>query len=865
MRRWDAALAIAVVAIATWAWVAPRFEPRRAAGERDAEGRYPKQLPNDWFTSQRAFPTGTIPPEKLAAAVQQVQLERALAKPQATTGTLGWQNAGPFNIGGRVTGLAVAPGGATVYLASANGGVFKSTNAGANWAPIFDDHAVYSIGAVALEPGSSSVLYVGTGEANGAVDSYDGGGLFRTPDGGATWQFLGLEATRRIARVAIDPSNPDRIFVAAMGTQFSTGPERGLYRSIDRGGAWQKVLSLNDSTGACDVVIHPAHPETLYAATWERVRRSTYRRAFGPGCGIWRSADGGDTWTRLQNGLPAPSDSVGRIGLAIAPSRPTTVYAQIIGGAVLGYNGRGLYRTTNGGATWQRRDGGATFINMFGGFGWYFGDCAVDPADPNRVYAMGVTIKRSTTGGQTWTDLTSGTHVDQHAIWIDPANPQRVYLGNDGGFYSSNDGGSSWTKSVDLPITQFYAGSVDPANPNRLLGGTQDNNTLLTAGPPDQWTPILGGDGFQCLVHPDDPQVVFAEWQFCCSRTGLRRSTDGGETFLQPFGIDTNDRFNWSTPIVMHPANPNILLLGSQRVYKSTDNGVEYAITSEDLTSNPIAGLVYGTTTTLDISAADASLYYAGTDDGRVWRSDDAGSSWIRIDAGLPVRWVTRVTADRFDAQVVYVTLSGFQRDEHEAHVYRSANRGATWTAIAANLPDVPANDVLVDAADPQTLFLATDVGVYATRNGGASWFPLGSGMPVQTVFDLTLHAPSRTLVAATHGRGQWKLDVSLLPTDVVVAPPAGVRLSAPAPNPSRGDARLDLSLDGDARRAEVEVYDAAGRVVRRLRAGPLGRGTHAVVWDGRDTRGARVAAGVYFVRARVDGAVRLRRVVRAA
>jgi photosystem II stability/assembly factor-like uncharacterized protein len=831
----------------------------------------PGPFPSDWFLTQRAYPTGSIPHEKLAAAVQQVQLERVLerAKPDAAAGTLVWENAGPFNIGGRVTALAVAPGAQTVYIASANGGVFKSTNAGVNWTPVFDEHAVYSIGALALQPGSSNVLYVGTGEANGSVDSYDGAGLFRTADGGTSWQFLGLESTRRIARIAVDPSNTSRIFVAAMGAQFSTDPERGLYRSEDAGASWQKMLFVNDSTGVCDVVINPNHPDTVYAATWERVRRSTYRRAFGPGCGIWRSADGGDTWTRLQNGLPAPSDNVGRIGLALAPSRPAWVYAQIIGGSAQGYQGLGLYRSTDGGNNWTRRDIGTSFTGMFGGFGWYFGDMAVDPVDRNIVYALGVTLRRSTNSGQSFVNIMgnppNNAHVDMHALWIDPTNTQHIYLGCDGGFYSTTNGGGSWFKSVDLPITQFYAGTIDPQNPNRLLGGTQDNNTLLTAGPPNEWDPILGGDGFQCIVDPLDSNILFAEWQYCCSGTGLQRSADGGSSFIPPTGFDSADRYNWNTPIVMHPNNHNIILVGSHRVYRSTDNGENYFPISEDLTSNPGASLVFGTITTLDISRVISSLYYAGTDDGRVWRTSNSGTDWTRIDTGLPVRWVTRVTADPFDDQAVYVTLSGFQRDETDAHVYYSTNRGDTWTSIAGNLPDVPANDIVVDAADPYTLYLATDVGVYATRNRGVTWFPLGTGMPVQTVFDLTLHPQSGTLVAATHGRGQWRIDLLGLPSDVVTGPDVRVQLGAPVPNPSRAEARFELALAADAARAEVAVYDVGGRVVRELRRGALRRGTYSLVWDGRDTRGVQVAAGVYFVRARVDGAVRLQRIVRSA
>lgn len=848
------------------AWLQPGEEEEHESA-KPIDGHL---TPADWFWQQRAFPAAGVPEGVLASALERAQFDRAVeaSKPQTmTAAALTWQDAGPFNIGGRVTALAVAPGGATVYLGAANGGVFKSTNSGVNWTPVFDSWAVYSIGALAMKPGDPNTVYVGTGEANASVDSYDGAGVFRTTNGGATWQSLGLEATRRIGRIAIDPANSNRIFVAAMGAQFSATPDRGLYLSEDAGATWNRVLAVNDSTGVCDVVINPAHSDTVFAASWERIRKANYRRAYGPGCGIWRSIDSGHTWSRLQNGLPAPSDSIGRIGLCIPAARPSWVYAQIIGGANLSYAGRGLYRTQNGGATWTRRDIGSTYTSAFSTFGWYFGDCAADPVDPNKVYILGLDIRRSTNGGQSFTSVRGSAHVDEHALWIDPANTSRLYLGSDGGFFSSLTGGAPWTKSVDLPITQFYAGAVDPSNPARLMGGTQDNNTILTPGAANAWSAILGGDGFYCLFDPLDPQTLFAEYQNASGGAGLLKSVTGGLSFFAPAGFSSLDRYNWSTPAVMSPQDHNVLLVGSQRVYKSTDNGDTYTPVSGDLTTNPISLLVYGTITTLDISAVNPNLYYAGTDDGRVWRSTSAGSDWVPVWAGLPVRWVTRVTADPVDANVVYVTLSGFSIDEHVPRVYRSANRGDTWSPIDANLPDAPANDIVVDPAGNYTLFLGTDVGVYASRNRGQSWFPLGTGMPVQTIFDLTLHAPSRTLVAATHGRGQWKLDVSGLPTDTGGDPDAnaagGVRLGLPSPNPSRGRAALGLEVPAGARQARVAVYDARGRHVQTLFDGGIAPGTRRLEWDGRDRGGRRAAAGIYFVRAQVDGTERIQRLIR--
>lgn len=868
MHRWRAtALSVALV-LAGAAALVLRPAPKAPSGQTDLAESYP----SDWFGAQRAWPLEAIPQDRYRAAVDLVAAEIAMDAAQgfsAASGPLTWTSIGPVNIGGRVTALAAEPGGATVYLGAAAGGVFKSTNSGVNWTPVFDATGVPSIGALALDPSDPQTVYVGTGEANSSVDSYDGNGVYRSTDGGATWSSLGLEATARIARIAVDPLNSQRLYVAAMGTQFSTGPHRGLYRSEDGGATWNRMLFLNDSTGACDVVVHPTSPETVYCATWERVRRFTYRRAYGPGSGIWRSADYGLTWTRLQNGLPTPSDSVGRIGLAIAKSKPTTVYAQIVSGTNLGYVGLGLYRSDNVGENWVRRDAGtSTFRGAFGGFGWYFGDVAIHPTNPNLAYCLGQVLLRSTNGGTSFSDITGGAHVDFHAFWIDPSNPQRVYAGSDGGFFSSLDGGTNWSKSLDLPISQFYAGAIHPAIPSRAMGGTQDNGTLMTTGTPTGWLAMgIGGDGFQVVADPVNG-AIFAEYQYCCYGSGPRRSTNGGVSFGgAPSGFNSGDRYNWNTPIEIHPLNHNLLLVGSHRVYRSTNNGLSYSAISNDLTTNPGAALVFGTITTLAISPADTSLYYAGTDDGKVWRSDDRGGGWTDISAGLPVRYVTRVVAHPTDPDQVFVTLSGFGSDEHVPHLYRSVNRGAAWIPMpTANLPDVPANDLIVDPLDTARLYLATDVGVYWMRRydpDPTTWERLGWGLPIQSVMDLSFHAPTRLLVAATHGRSQWSLDLSQIPLAVEAAPAAPViALSAVRPNPARGPVRFTLELPR-ASRTEIAIYDAAGRRVRSLHSGWRGPGAHAFEWDGRDAAGGSCPAGVYFARAIAGGARATTRIVR--
>ena len=862
-------LAALVLAGTLLAIAAPRVRERlaRESGEREVE-----HAPSDWFYAQRAERDGSLDPARWETALQQAGVQRAsaarAARAGSTAGTLAWQQAGPFNIGGRVTALAVDASGA-IYLGAANGGVWKSVNSGVNWTCVTDGGSIMSVGALASDPSTPGTIWCGTGEANGSVDSYDGDGLWRSTDAGASWSFMGLSATARIGRVVVDPANPNHVLVAAMGRQFSSGPDRGLYRTLDGGANWSKVLFVNDSTGVTDIVINPVHPDTMYCATWERVRRATYRRTSGPGSGIWRSVNRGATWTRLSSGLPTLTDSVGRIALAVSPSRPGTVYAQIGSGASLSYTGLGFWRSTDGGDNWSRRDVGGTFVNSFGGslgFAWYFGAMGVDPALPDRVYALGVSLLRSDDGGATWGDITGAAHVDQHAIWIDPANGAHILLGNDGGFYSTFSG-SAWTGTADLPISQFYAGDVDQTNATRIFGGLQDNNTVMTNSGASSWFALFGGDGFWTLSDPVTPNVVFMEYQYCSSGSGFKRSTSGGPSPAVTSGWGGGERWGWSTPIAMNPRNHNVLISGSQFAYRSTDNGVTWSkpnVAPQNLTTNPVSQLVYGCLTTVAISNADTSTYYAGTDDGKVWRSLDRGVNWTDISAGLPGRWVTRVTPDPVDPLAVYVTESGFTADVQSTLIFRSGDRGANWANVSANLPNAPANDLVVDPADPQTLFLATDVGVWMSRNRGLGWTPLGTGMPLQVVSDLTLATTSRKLFAFTHGRSAWSLDLTALPagTPANSLPPV-LALSSPWPNPAHGAVHMTLGLAHDAI-AEVTIYDALGRRVSTPHEGLLAAGRHVIAWDGRDARGARARAGVYFARARSEGAIRSQRIVLA-
>jgi photosystem II stability/assembly factor-like uncharacterized protein len=507
-------------------------------------GDGPGQKPDDWFLRQRAYPYADVPePARRNALSEALAFRTMQALGAPAVGGGAWQQAGPLNVHGRITSIAVHPGYPnTVYIGSADGGVFKSTDGGSNWTPIFDHAPSLSIGAVAVSPTGPDTLYVGTGEANAAGDTYAGDGLWRTTDGGSSWEHLGLEATAKIGRIAVDPTDPDRIFVAAMGRLFSTNPERGLYRSLDGGSNWTQVLFLNDSTGVVDVAIDPQNPNMIYAAAWERIRSPTHRQVGGFASGIHKSTNGGDTWTLLDatNGLPALAADNGRIGLTIAASQSSTVYAYYIN-----HPGQfmGIYKTTDAGAIWSRVDDGS-ISDVTSSFGWYFGQIRADPTDPDKVFVLGVPLYRSADGGSTWSSVGGSMHVDHHALWIDPGNPNHIYAGNDGGFHESTNGGSSWTKTGELPITQFYAITVDELRPWRLYGGTQDNSTCRTkTGGLADWDVIYVGDGFYTLVDPRDSKVIYAEYQF----GGLAKSTNTGAQFSSALnGIPVSDRRNWS-------------------------------------------------------------------------------------------------------------------------------------------------------------------------------------------------------------------------------------------------------------------------------------------------------------------------------
>lgn len=836
---------VVLIALIIWQPWSEVLHEEHLAEHHEEEDKSEK--PHDWFYMQRAYPYRLIN----EAARQEAYRKALEIKEQAESRTQAtWTQIGPTNIGGRITGIALHPTDSDIiYAGAADGGVLKSTDGGVNWTMLTDQFPTLSVGDVTIDMNDPNIVYAGLGEANLAGDNYDGDGLYRTTDAGTTWENIGLAQTKRIGRVTVHPTDSDVIFVAGAGAQFSVDSARGVYRTIDAGVTWEKVLYVSDSTSAIDLCINPAHPDTVYAAMWERLRSPTRRKAGGVTSGIYRSTDMGTTWLELTAGLPT-GPSVGRIGIAICNDSPNILYALYADN--VGYLDA-VYKTTDGGDSWQETSGQPPY-SLYYSYGWYFGQIRVHPENPDIVFVLGVPLYRSTNGGTSWQDASGIQHVDHHALEFYPGNLSRIVDGNDGGVYTSNNGGSVWTKSYNLPISQFYAGTIDYLNPQRTYGGTQDNGTLRTlTGSQHDWTMIYGGDGFYCIVDYTNSSIIYAEYQY----GGLGKSTNGGSSFSSATnGISSSDRTNWCTPVIMDPNNSLVLYYGANRLYKTTDGAGWWTAISSDLTNGPGAGnLTYGTITTIAVSATNQDVVYVGTDDANVWVTIDGGTNWTSINSGLPDRWVTRVAVDPYNEAIAYVTFSGYRYDSPQPHIFRTTNFGTSWTDISAGLPECPINVVVIDPENTARLYIGTDYGVYYTNNTGGTWELLGTNLPFSAVDDLILHNPTRVLRAATHGRSFFEFDLTqlgieeadrsaLLTTgiDLVVASPAWKELYVV----------YTLSRTSSVR---MVIYDRTGRKMQTLAHETAAPGQHEL------REAVNLPAGTYFVRLEAQGTTLSRKV----
>jgi photosystem II stability/assembly factor-like uncharacterized protein len=703
-------------------------------------------------------------------------------RPASPLDGLEWRHIGPAAFGGRIDDVeAVASNPKIVFVGAASGGIFKSVNGGTTWKPVFDrDGGSLSIGDLAIAPSDPNIVWTGTGEPNNRQSSSWGDGVYRSLDGGETWTHMGLRDTHHIGRVVIHPRNPDTVYVAALGHLWGPNEERGLYRTRDAGRTWQQVLKIDADTGVVDVALDQ-DGRTLFAAAYQRRRRGWGFIGGGTGSGLYRSLDGGDTWQRLEDGLP--KGVIGRIGVEISRSHPDIVYA------VIEHKEGGVFRSEDRGATWTKQS--ATNQRPS-----YYSQIRIDPQNPNKVWMLASPLFLSIDAGKTFTTKGTGDriHVDHHGLWINPSDPDYLILGNDGGLYVSQDGSKTWHFVDNLPLGQYYDISIDARDPYWVYGGTQDNGTWAF---PSRTSSALGitnadvvnlayGDGFYTQPDPRDHRVIYANSQ--SGRTYLVDLDTREEKGIRPVSADAKEtyRFNWSTPMLLSPHNPDVLFYGGNKLFRTTDRGHQWEVVSPDLTRNQdwkkLPGFFarggergddtpsrddgvsdFGTITTIAESPVKAGVLYVGTDDGNVQMSPDAGKSWQNLTSKFRLpgpRWVSRVLASRHGAATAYVAFDGHQDDDFKPYIFRTTNGGDSWSSIAGDLPEgVVINALEEHPRRPDLLFAGTEFGLYFTLDGGRRWTRAAGNLPRVPVDDIVVSERDNDLILGTHGRSIIILD----------------------------------------------------------------------------------------------------------
>jgi len=720
------------------------------------------------------------------------------ADPRALLANLQWRNIGPANMAGRVTDIeAVEANPAVVYVAAASGGVWKSVNAGTTWTPIFAQYDSSSIGDIAIFQRDPNIVWVGTGEGCVRNSTAWGDGVYKSTDGGKTFVNTGLAETHHIGRVVTHPTNPDIVYVAAQGHLWGYNRERGVFKTTDGGKTWRKLtggLPDDNRTGAGDLAIDPVNPNILYAGMWERIRKPYVFESGGPNGGLYKSTNGGETWTKLSGGLPG--GPTGKIGLTVFRRNPRIITAIVEAPRSTdpAVPGPGIYRSEDAGATWRH-------MNPFASRPFYYNHIYLDPNDANRLYVLAVPAQVSEDGGRTFSRNLPGIEGDFHAMWIDPSNSDRFYIGNDKGASVTYDRGFAFQMFDNMDIGQFYAVSADNRDPYYLYGGLQDSGNW--GGPSnsrdyngilgDHWFKFHSGDGFHTTVDPDDWRIVYTETQ----NGGVRRLDAefrqvGGSVRPTPATIVNHAdvtareggapsfRYNWSSPLILSPHDSKIVYLGSNYLFRSPDRGESWEIISPDLStkdpeliSGPAPAMgerggaeTHGTLISVVESPVRAGTIWAGTDDGNVQVTRDGGRSWTNVRDNLPLSavpartWVSRVEPSHFDPATAYVSFDGHRSDNPRPYVFKTTDFGRTWTNVTANLPAAqPVYVVKEDLKNPNLLFAGTQIGAYASVDGGGSWHRLANGFPTVAVHDLVIHPREGDLIAATHGRSLWILD----------------------------------------------------------------------------------------------------------
>ncbi|MDE2805971.1 MAG: hypothetical protein OXN18_12580 [Gemmatimonadota bacterium] len=839
---------------------------------------------------------------------------------------LSWREIGPAMFAGRVADVAGVAGNRNIlYVAAASSGLFKSTNGGITFEPVFEDGGTLSIGAIAVHPDDPDVVYVGTGEGAVRNSISIGDGLYRSTDGGATWTHLGLTDTERFSRIVIDPENPEILFAAAMGHAWGPNEERGLFRSSDGGDTWERVLYVNETTGASDVAIDPLNPDIVYAGMYDYLRRPWHFRSGGPGSGLFRSADGGNSWTRLtdpglENGLPG-TGVIGRVGVSVHAADPNRVYALIESRE----EGE-LWRSDDRGIAWQMVSAERRLNNR----PFYYTQVRADPVDPDRVYTLAGQFSVSTDGGLTFGGHGGSMFGDHHALWIDPTDPARLLSGTDGGFWISNDFGGNWDFLNNMPMAQAYHLGLDMAEPYNVLGGFQDHE--IWRGPNEKWNRVgvregdwvrlrYMADGMYTVADPRDPEIIYYNGHFGdITRIDMRTRE---ERYIQPYppgpaggGAELEEyRFNWNSPIHMSPSDPDVIYYGGNVLFRTRDGGENWDIISPDLTTDdpgkqrlsggPISpdntrAEYHSTILSISESALDPEVIWVGTDDGNVQITRDGGGTWTNVapnieETGAPANsWVASIQASRAVPGRAYVAIDQHRMDDFESYVFVTDDFGSTWRRISDGLRSY-VHVVDEDLRSPNLLYAGTELGIFASFDGGNRWVDLRLGLPPVAVRDLEMHPRDNDLVIATHSRGFYILDdvTALQRLAAGGAPEAGGESAAEgvpeaeggglgrlelfdpmpavrytraadvstlgnrvwvAPNQPYG-ALLTYWVDPEWRpegRVRVDVMDTDDRLVRSM-TGPAEPGVNRVVWN-LDERSACVPEGEDATPAAVAG-----------
>ncbi|HKS23302.1 MAG TPA: glycosyl hydrolase [Thermoanaerobaculia bacterium] len=841
----------------------------------------------------------------VAALTVPALADDAIKIDSSTFGGLRARSIGPAVMGGRIAAIdATTEAPLTVYVGAASGGVWKSTDGGTTFKPVFDDYN-QSIGAIAIDPANKETVWVGTGESWMRNSVSVGNGVYKTTDGGSTWKSVGLDDTEHVARIAVNPKSSDTVYVCATGHAWNANEQRGVFKTTDGGKTWKKVLYVDTNTGCSDVALDPQMPNVVYAGMWQFRRQPDFFSSGGPGSGFYKSTDGGEHWQKMTNGVPA--GNLGRIAVAVSASRPSVLYALIEA------KKSGLYRSDDLGEHWRFVNDSFNVVQR----PFYFARVVVDPTDYNRVWKPGFMLTYSTDGGTSFTGSIMGgnsVHSDHHALWINPKDPNEMFLGTDGGLFQSRDRGLHWNFLNVLPVSQFYHVTYDMERPYNVYGGLQDNGSWTAPSmTPDgvsnrHWRNLGGGDGFSVVSDPNDSDIVYLESQG--GRIVRVRRATGETREINPFAAagESKLRFNWNTPIYASPTQKGVIYIGAQYLFRSKDRGDSWERISPDLTTNDQSrqkqlesgGLTvdnssaenYTTIITINESPKNPNVIWVGTDDGNLQVTRDGGKTWTNVApnaAGVPKgTWVSGVEAGHWDENTAYATFDGHRTGDMKTYVYKTTDGGKTWQPLATAEIKGFAQVVREDLVNPKLLFVGTEAGLYVSLDGGAGWAQFKENLSPVPVDDIAIHRRDGDAILATHGRGIYIID-DLAPLRALTADALNKDVAMLPSRPSpltimAGEARME----GDGEFAEggvpevatityylkkrhivgeskIEVFDEGGKLISSLPAGkrkginrvqwqmrmrpPRMPGGNSVIFSGGAFFGPRMPAGKYTVK----------------